>query len=446
MKPPLAAVLCAAVSSVACSAELRPDPRWSGRLLSSGPLLAGQSSQPPVAPAATATPPATARRLAHVPPPTYTYMRCYYRDDDDGRLPATRYVWARDKAASGSGYYRLEGSWWSDSAFGWENMFYVHDEQKVLRNVCETTLREQGIARPLADLYAANNELSFNYTVWSNAKAPAADTNAIERVIAFGDSLSDTQNMYNASTWRLPNPQSWYLGRFSNGPVWVEYLAGRLDLPLYNWAVGGAAGDTSYGILPGLKDQVASWRQYMKRDHNYRPETSLFTVLIGGNDLVNYGRPVDIIVADVKAALRDIIAAGGRHILLLNLPDVTRAPLFAQRKDKSEVAAQVAAYNAQLDKLVEQLMRQDSTLDLQLFDTHRMFEDIFAAPSGYRIANTVNSCLQIDQPTVVAYTQHRTVRAACVRPETYVFWDTMHPTTHTHQLLAERVLAQLLSE
>src|SRR5215217_7794985 len=64
---------------------------------------------------------------------------------------------------------------------------------------------------------------------------------AFDHVVVFGDSLSDAGNA----------------GRFTNGPVWVEYLAQKLGLPLNparaggtNFAVGGArldprSGDTS---------------------------------------------------------------------------------------------------------------------------------------------------------------------------------------------------------
>src|SRR3954447_10512298 len=47
---------------------------------------------------------------------------------------------------------------------------------------------------------------------------------AFEHLVVFGDSLSDTGNA----------------GRFSNGPVWVEYLADRLGLKLSPSQRGGS--------------------------------------------------------------------------------------------------------------------------------------------------------------------------------------------------------------
>ena len=50
----------------------------------------------------------------------------------------------------------------------------------------------------------------------------------------FGDSLSDTGNVLALTTAFTPNPFPVYpgaLGRFSNGPVWIDYLAAGLGLP-----------------------------------------------------------------------------------------------------------------------------------------------------------------------------------------------------------------------
>jgi phospholipase/lecithinase/hemolysin len=61
--------------------------------------------------------------------------------------------------------------------------------------------------------------------------ASAQDPPPFGHIVVFGDSLSDTGNA----------------GRFSNGPVWVEQLAARLEVALrpaqaggLNFAVGGA--------------------------------------------------------------------------------------------------------------------------------------------------------------------------------------------------------------
>src|ERR1051325_6177463 len=86
-------------------------------------------------------------------------------------------------------------------------------------------------------------------TLFSTAQVANADQ--FKRLIVFGDSLSDNGNLFALSGNTYP-PPPYYLGRFSNGPVWVEDLAERLGVPLDDFAVGGANTDTTNinGPLP----------------------------------------------------------------------------------------------------------------------------------------------------------------------------------------------------
>lgn len=408
----------------------QPDPRYSQVLSSSGPLSKAELL---ARPAASAAPRMQAQAVPG--PATYTYLRCYYRVGDAAH-PATDYVWGLDP--SSGDYYRLNGRWWSSAATDWQNMFYSDASQSALNAVCQSTLRKKGVNQPPAMVFAANNALSFNYAVWSNDAAGQGA--AINKIIAFGDSLSDNQNVYNASLWTLPNRNSWYLGHFSNGPVWVEYLAGALGLPLYNWAIGGAGVTTQKLVIPGVVQQVQSWRQYMRQAPNYNPAATLFTMLIGGNDLVNYNSTVAQVIAGQRQALTDLIDAGGRNILLLKLPDVSRAPVYQLKSGAEQAAAQVRDYNRQLDALASDLRaRYGAALNLRVFDTYALFNQVLDSPAAYRISNTSQSCLNLNADSALNYLQSQSPRASCADPDSFVFWDTLHPTTRTHQVLGQAV-------
>src|SRR5690349_1365451 len=59
------------------------------------------------------------------------------------------------------------------------------------------------------------------------------------RLIVFGDSLSDIGNIDDATFGAVPG-SSYFDGRFSNGPAWVERLASNLGVgPLRPSRVGG---------------------------------------------------------------------------------------------------------------------------------------------------------------------------------------------------------------
>ncbi|HDV5785644.1 TPA: hypothetical protein RJD83_002616 [Legionella pneumophila] len=45
----------------------------------------------------------------------------------------------------------------------------------------------------------------------------------MKNIVVFGDGLSDNGNLYAYTNHRRPASPAYYNGRFSNGPVWVEY-------------------------------------------------------------------------------------------------------------------------------------------------------------------------------------------------------------------------------
>jgi thermolabile hemolysin len=250
--------------------------------------------------------------------------------------------------------------------------------------------------------------------------------------------LSDTQNLFNATLWRAPNGKSWNAGRFSNGPLWVEYLSRSTRLPFYNWAIAGAAADKRL-VLPGVVQQVDSWKEQTAQAQDYRAKNTLVLLLIGANDLINAGRTADESATSVRESLIKLIDAGALHILLFNLPDVTRAPLFRMRNDAPAIAAQVTIYNRRLTEIAEELRgRYGATLRLELFDTHAVFDDLIRSPERYGFQNTADACLDMHDSSAMAYLNEYTPTAACRAPGHYVFWDVLHPTTETHQLLAAK--------
>ena len=66
----------------------------------------------------------------------------------------------------------------------------------------------------------------------------------------------------------------------------------------------------------------------MKKAKNYDPEHTLFTLEFGLNDLMNYKRDVYKIKADLSRALTKLTENGAKSIIVMLLPDVSRAPQF----------------------------------------------------------------------------------------------------------------------
>ncbi|MEE9424508.1 MAG: SGNH/GDSL hydrolase family protein [Methylococcales bacterium] len=107
------------------------------------------------------------------------------------------------------------------------------------------------------------------------------------QVISFGDSLSDTGNLFQA-TGSPPPP--YFNGRFSNGPVWNEILTNNFGLSTptpsllggTNHAWGGAQ-TNSAGNVPSTVNQVAD---FLTASGGSAEPGALYTISTGSMTLV----------------------------------------------------------------------------------------------------------------------------------------------------------------
>ncbi|MEZ9883929.1 SGNH/GDSL hydrolase family protein [Vibrio splendidus] len=370
---------------------------------------------------------------------TYSYVRCWYRTDASHDSAATDWKWAKKENGDD---YTINGYWWSSVSF--KNMFYSDTPQSEIKQRCEQTL---GIQHDAADItyFAADNRFSYNHSIWTNDNAVQANT--INRIVTFGDSLSDTGNLFNGSQWVFPNANSWFLGHFSNGLVWTEYLAKAKDVPLYNWAVGGAAGTNQYVALTGVYDQVTSYLTYMKVAKNYRPENSLFTLEFGLNDFMNYDREVADVKADFSSALIRLTESGASNILLFTLPDATKAPQFKYSTEQEiiKVRGKILEFNQFIKAQAEYYQSQGK--NVVLFDASALFAGITDDPEQHGFRNASDACLDINRSSAADYLRSHSLTNDCATygSDSYVFWGVTHPTTATHKYIADHILAYSFS-
>ncbi|MCY9843900.1 SGNH/GDSL hydrolase family protein [Vibrio caribbeanicus] len=361
---------------------------------------------------------------------TITNVRCWYRTDYSRDSAATDYEWARIHDGR---YFTIEGYWWG-------NMFYTDTTQQEIRDQCSTTL---GIANSNADVtyFAASFPWSLNNTIWSNDSAVESDK--INKIVSFGDSLSDTGNVFGASQFRFPDRSSWFLGHFSNGFVWTEYLAKAKNLPVYNWAVGGSGGQSQFFLLSGINDQIKSYLQYMDETKNYNPSNTLFTLEFGLNDFMQFGRSATDVKDDFAEALVRLINSGAKNFLLITLPDVTNAPKF-QYSSHAEVEY-IRSKILDMNTFIQEQVNYYTGLgyNMTLFDTYELFERVISNPTPYGFDNATESCLSLSSFSLSEYFYWHSLREECVRigSDKFLFWDSLHPTTAVHQYVAEEILA-----
>jgi phospholipase/lecithinase/hemolysin len=262
---------------------------------------------------------------------------------------------------------------------------------------------------------------------------PATSWAGLTQIVAFGDSLIDTGNVF-AATGNPPAP--YFDGRFSNGPIWVEYLAGRLGIPAptpslsggTDYAWGGA--ETGVGLsasgTPNINSQVGTFLA-----GNTLSATQLVVIDGGANDFFNGQTDPSVPVANLAAAISALAGAGGRTFVVQNLPQLGMIPASqslpqAQRDALDQLTL---AYDSLLDTTLAQL-RSSLGVTIGEVDLNRFLTDVRANPSAYGFTNTTTSALG----------------DGVLSGDGYLFWDGVHPTTAGHKFIGDLAFASIVPE
>jgi len=239
-------------------------------------------------------------------------------------------------------------------------------------------------------------------------------------VFVYGDSLSDLGNIYNVSGHTIPLSPPYYNGRFSNGPLAVEYLANAFHSPLTSFAWGGATtgiGDSGDGGtqtmlgfagLPGMLLQVQG---SLSSVAPFAP-TSLFVVWGGPDDFIT-GGSVAVGVADILTIVGALQSVGATHILVPGMPDLGLTPAYYG--DPSATAFSFA---------FDQALQANLPHGVTYFDTFGFMHVVVSNPGAFGFTDVTDPCLVGLTP--------------CANPNQYLFWDDLHPTTAADAILAKQ--------
>lgn len=284
---------------------------------------------------------------------------------------------------------------------------------------------------------------------------PQTTGNKIDTLVVFGDSLSDTGALLVRTKNYVPNGESWYRGHFTNGWTWAEYGANNLNILHMNQAWGASGiNDQPVGvrtlkattvITPGISTAVDDFNRYVTSQEEVTitkyPDQTLYAVLIGANDFISYGQtPTQVTQGVSKAVTKLIDENQAKNIIIINLPDISKAPRFKNNPtEQAKLTADVVAYTQELKDLVTSLNNQYNAsspgkVKVTFFDTSDTFNDIMYKPSDYGIINTTDMCLVSNLGG--AYIAASPMRPDC-NGDNYAFWDSIHPTKKVHKVLGE---------
>ncbi len=252
--------------------------------------------------------------------------------------------------------------------------------------------------------------------------AMAAD---FRSMVVFGDSNSDTGNLYRATKRKNPPRSRYYNGRFSNGPLWIEYVRSKLRIPVRVEAYGGAR--SGYGGGRGLRRQVDNY--IAKRRGRVDPRT-LFFIWVGANDAEQLAKGKSEYAVSRQAtnhiatAVAQIASAGGRIFAVANMANLGKTPIA--RSDRRISPSQLTRFSRRFNSDLRRALRPIGQ-SVKIVDVYPLLGAIQARPKRYGLSDARKSCLAIK----------------CREPNRFLFLDGKHLTTQGHRQLANYIMAKL---
>ena len=287
-------------------------------------------------------------------------------------------------------------------------------------------------------------------------------------IVVFGDSLSDTGNVAHLTQAkygiRVPSPLGgdYTDGRFTDGAdtlppsfnykgVWVEQLAAMLpSKPVIknsldggtNYAYGFA--DNGAGMAPltfgpgdafsvNINNIALQISTYLATKPKITNKT-LFVIWGGANDLLGATSTEDVVDAAIiqAANVQHLIEAGATQIIVPNLPPLGLIPRLNGSPLTAAPATEASVlYNSVLRAGLTIVQLANLWRRVQIFqlDVFSLFNKVVASPTSFLLANVTT----MSQGIVTA------------NPDTYLFWDDLHPTTRGHDILATTAFKLLCS-
>ena len=270
-------------------------------------------------------------------------------------------------------------------------------------------------------------------------------------LFVFGDSLSDIGRLFTITQGQFP-PSPYFEGRSSNGTLAVEFLAEQLGLghsQAVNFALAGALTGTTNSNsddlnieLGGLQDQI---EQFTAEASTLGADANdLYFVWAGANDFLSLiENPATDVTTVITTAVTNIVTAvgtlatlGAQNIVVAQSPNLGLVPFSLQSGLQESITQLTVAFNTALaDNLTTLETSLGGAVNIIVSDLFATSTAIDADPSVFGFDNVTDSYLNGLTPV-----------DDTIDPDTYFFWDRVHPTTAVHDIFADTFYDSVIAE
>lgn len=276
----------------------------------------------------------------------------------------------------------------------------------------------------------------------------------LEGFVVFGDSLSDTGNLYEFMNHQLPLSPPYFEGRFSNGPIWIEHLVefyfpDDAEKHLENYAFGGAGilpleeDDSDTGMFT-LKSEIES---YFSKFSTANPD-KLYVVWIGSNNYLampeELDETIDTVITGIQYGLTQLAERGAKHIMVVNLPELGGTPMAYEFEATEELTYLSSNHNARLKSTVDEFTEKYPDINWYFLNVTELMSDVLRNPQAYGFYNTTGTCYEammeetISNNPMVQVARSVTPKIKHDACDGYLFFDPVHPSGRAHYIMAEK--------
>jgi phospholipase/lecithinase/hemolysin len=283
--------------------------------------------------------------------------------------------------------------------------------------------------------------------------AAASAASPYDAIYAFGDSYSAAGNDGPAAPY--------YMGQYSNGPIWLQTFASDLGLPALapslsggtDYGYGGAGSGPTLFNPGGPTDVMGTGGQIaqFQAAHTTADPNALYTIEIGGNDLLSIpagattaqdNTLLQQTVGNIDGAINALAAEGAKNFLVLTVPDIGKTPegLAVGAANAAAASAETATLNTALvsgsaslgiSSLAQVAAGAGAGVKISTFDLYGWLDQVADNGAEYGFSDVTDRCYDV------------TAGTTCADPNSYLFWDALHLTAAGHTLLGNDVYASL---
>ncbi|GAA6059031.1 hypothetical protein JCM10212_001256 [Sporobolomyces blumeae] len=304
-------------------------------------------------------------------------------------------------------------------------------------------------------------------------------------LVAIGASYTDNAHARSdkhASSLRQYYPYDEYDGKYTNGKVAVEYMVDPSISPslkrqrgkhlvLQDFAYGGSVIQNSLAgtgsSSPAAVDQISTYLSELESgsfdpgngrvlhyfNSGINPVAQIWNNAMGSgfsasakaNAVSAISKNVAAYAESIQSIARDKTARSklaGIDFVLVGIPPLEIVPTFGwqvsssvSKSDALDFLKQLSQqFNSELEKFAKSLGTQNRRSRVFWYDLADLWYSINASPSSFG--------LSASPITKACY--NSSTGGVCSDPGKYLYWDTLHPTTVVHKIMAQKINALVL--